>query len=511
MKYGTLEQLNYAWGAVFWNQTYSAWEQVHLTRPTPSDSANPHQALDEKRFISDNVISFAKIQADIIRETSPNHWVTTNGVFGHLDSHRLTDELLDFISYDSYPLFAAGNNPSAEVNPLQDRGWSKSLSNVRSISPHFCVMEQQSGPGGWVNRIELPSPRPGQMRLWAYQSIAHGADILLFFRWRTATVGTEIYWHGINDYHNQPNRRVAEATRIGHELANVGKHIVGSSFVAEVALIRDYDNEWDGELDSWHGPMEQHSLSGWFKALQHRHIPLNILNMTPQTALEELIQYKLLVYPHPTILSDECAKLLEAYVEQGGQIVFGCRTGYKNIHGHCNMRVFPGPVADLCGITVEDFTLIKGAYQAPPLRWLDQEVASAVTADLFNDIIHVESPSVEVIAEYAAEYYVGKPALTVNKFGQGSAWYYGASFNDQVAAEIITRIGLVSCIEAICTVPLQVETVIRQSVDERLIFFLNYSNKPEKIDFKQDVFELLTGETLRGIVEIEAFGVMLVR
>src|SRR5665647_39548 len=360
MKYGTLEQLNYAWGAVFWNQTYSAWEQVHLTRPTPSDSANPHQALDEKRFISDNVISFAKIQADIIRETSPNHWVTTNGVFGHLDSHRLTDELLDFISYDSYPLFAAGNNPSAEVNPLQDRGWSKSLSNVRSISPHFCVMEQQSGPGGWVNRIELPSPRPGQMRLWAYQSIAHGADMLLFFRWRTATVGTEIYWHGINDYHNQPNRRVAEATRIGQELANVGKHIVGSSFVAEVALIRDYDNEWDGELDSWHGPMEQHSLSGWFKALQHRHIPLNILNMTPLTALEELIQYKMLVYPHPTIISDECAKLLEAYVEQGGQIVFGCRTGYKNIHGHCNMRVFPGPVADLCGITVEDFTLIKG-------------------------------------------------------------------------------------------------------------------------------------------------------
>lgn len=95
--------------------------------------------------------------------------------------------------------------------PLLDRKWGLSLSNVRGMSPNFCVMEQQSGPGGWVNRMEMPSPRPGQMRLWTYQSIAHGADMILYFRWRTATFGTEMYWHGINDYHNQPNRRVAEA------------------------------------------------------------------------------------------------------------------------------------------------------------------------------------------------------------------------------------------------------------------------------------------------------------
>ncbi|MCW5928855.1 MAG: beta-galactosidase [Chitinophagaceae bacterium] len=40
---------------------------------------SPHQALDEKRFISDNAIPFAKLQADIIRDQAPRHWVTTNG------------------------------------------------------------------------------------------------------------------------------------------------------------------------------------------------------------------------------------------------------------------------------------------------------------------------------------------------------------------------------------------------------------------------------------------------
>ena len=102
------------------------------------------------------------------------------------------------------------------------RSWTASHSNqltkVRSISPNFCIMEQQSGPGGWVKPFAQSSPKPGQMRLWTYQSVAHGADMLLFFRWRTATFGTEIYWHGINDYHNQPNRRVAEAEIISREL-----------------------------------------------------------------------------------------------------------------------------------------------------------------------------------------------------------------------------------------------------------------------------------------------------
>jgi beta-galactosidase len=149
-KYKSLDKLNHAWGTVFWNQTYSAWEQVFLTRPTPSGSPNPHQALDEIRFISDNAISFAKLQADILRDLAPTHWVTTNGLFGHLDNHRMTNELLDFISYDSYPAFSFLET-AEEENPLLDRKWSLGLSNVRSISPHFCVMEQQSGPGGWTN------------------------------------------------------------------------------------------------------------------------------------------------------------------------------------------------------------------------------------------------------------------------------------------------------------------------------------------------------------------------
>lgn len=346
-KYGTLDKLNEAWGTVFWSQTYSAWEQVFLPRPTPADhQPNPHQALDEKRFISDNTISYAKVQGDILRKVAPNHWVTTNGLFGHLDSHRMNDELLDFFSYDSYPQFSTIFYDKNEVNPLADRGWSQTLGAVRSISPNFAIMEQQSGPGGWVNRMDMPSPKPGQMRLWTYQSIAHGANMVLYFRWRTATVGNEIYWHGINDYHNQPNRRVREAGQIGAELAGAGDRIANTQFKAEIALLRDYDNEWDGEYDVWHGPFTWQSGKAWFKALNYRHIPSDMLYVRSGTTIEDLKRYKVLVYPHPAIMRDETAELLEQYVREGGIIIFGCRTGYKNEHGHAYMRPFLAPLLD---------------------------------------------------------------------------------------------------------------------------------------------------------------------
>ena len=86
------------------------------------------------------------------------------------------------------------------MKDLNDRHWSKNLTEVRSICPHFGIMEQQSGAGGWTTRMEGPAPRPGQLTLWAMQSVAHGADYISFFRWRTCTFSTEMYWHGILDY-----------------------------------------------------------------------------------------------------------------------------------------------------------------------------------------------------------------------------------------------------------------------------------------------------------------------
>jgi beta-galactosidase len=510
-KYGTLDALNRAWGAVFWSQTYTDWPQVKLSGPTPSDSPNPHQALDEKRFFSDSAISFASLQADILHELAPNQWITTNGIFGHLDSHQLTEEVLDFISYDSYPNFSTifgSMLPGLGSLPLQDRYWSWLLSVTRSISPHFCVMEQQSGPGGWTNRIAQPSPKPGQMRLWTYQSIAHGADMVLYFRWRTATMGTEIYWHGINDYHNRPNRRVAEAAQIGRELQTLGRRVVTTQTTAQVALVRDYDNEWDGELDIWHGPYTQQSVQAWFTALQYQHIPVDAMYLRSTTTLDDLATYRVLVYPHPAIMTDATAALLTEYVRQGGTVVFGARTGYKDTTGQCYMRPFPGPVAELCGVTVVDFTRIGPNERAPAVRWRDVEGPS-IAAETFNDILQVEAPDAEVLAEYTGAYYAGAPALVRHPVGNGSAYYYGAVFNVDAATALIKQLGLSSPVGDWSDLPRPVELCVRESADgkEQLIFLLNYSDEAQTITVHQAATDVLSGQQVQGSVVLAPFDV----
>lgn len=509
-KYGTLENLNQAWGTVFWNQTYTSWEQVYLTRPMVNQSPNPHLALDEKRFISANTIAFAKLQADIIRELAPRHWITTNGTFGHLDSHELTDSVLDFFSYDSYPQFST-LSADEEEHPLRDRAWSMNLSNVRSISPNFCVMEQQSGPGGWVDRIGMGTPKPGQIRLWSYQSVLHGTDLLVYFRWRTATFGTEIYWHGINDYHNRPNRRVKEVAQVGREFEQMGSIIAGTTYAADVAIMQDYDNTWDGELDTWHGPLQWQSRRAWFKQLQYRHIPVDVITLRSSTTLEDLAKYKLIVYPHPAIMTDETAGLLRAYVEQGGKLFFGARTGYKNPNGHCYMRPFPGPAAELCGITVEDFTLIKGTIRPAELEWengVGQTSGGTQTVG-FNEVLKIEHADTEVIARYSTEYYAGEPALTRRNVGSGQVWYYGAAYSESVVDVLINEAGLKPPVQDWLELPAEVELGIRAVGDRSFIFLLNYAEKPAHLRLKKAAYDLLTGTDLGVETELAPYGVMI--
>lgn len=507
-RYGSLDALNEAWGTVFWNQSYSDWEQVHLPRLTPAGSVNPHQALDEKRFISDNAISFARVQADILRKLAPKQWITTNGMFGHLDNHAMTDELLDFYSYDSYPNFATIWNDADREDPLLDRISSSHLAKVRSISPNFCIMEQQSGPGGWVNRMAQPSPKPGQMRLWTYQSIAHGADMLLYFRWRTATFGTEIYWHGINDYHNRPNRRVAEAATIGEELGRIGEVVAGSRYAANVAILRDYDNEWDGELDAWHGPLTKESEYNWCKALQLGHIPFDYLQLRSRTSLEDLVRYQVLIYPHAAILTEETADLLKRYAAGGGKVIFGARTGYKDRRGHCRMAPFPGPVAELCGVTVEDFTLIANDALAPSVRWMDGGGEAGTRASLFNDIVRPESDRVKTLAVYDGDYYAGKPALTCHPYGNGEAYYYGAAFSRDVADALIRRLGLQPASAGWAELPAEVEVAVRANGDRRIAFLLNYSDRPVQARLLREAEDLLEGKRLAAEgLDIAPYGV----
>ena len=496
-KFGTLDKFNDAIGAAFWNQTYTDWDEVHLPRRTNSGRmGNPHIGLLEKHFISDTVISFFKLQADIIRRYTDAP-VTTNGLFRHIDYQRLVDEALDFITYDNYPNFAYERRLDvSRQNGMRDRNSSYNLSRARGISPIFGIMEQQSGPSGWNFRMEQPAPKPGQVRLWTLQAIAHGADFVSYFRWRTCTFGNEIYWHGLHDYCNKPNRRTRELEKTYKDIGLL-QPVCGKEYIAEAALLKDYDNEWDAEEDVWHSSVDEISYDGWFRAFQKKHIPYDLVYINDKTELNELLKYKVVVYPHPTIFTKERAALLEAYAEQGGTVIFGCRTGYKDLTGKCRMIPMPGFAAELCGTEVEEFTFLSPYDKGQYVNIGEKRVS----APCFNDVLQITDGM--QLGVFESNYYAGKPALSVKETGKGKVYYFGAAFAEDTANAFIELINIRTPmgLDELIDIPESVELAIRGEY----IFLLNYGEDRIEMNCSAGFKDMISGETYSDKIIIEGY------
>ncbi len=501
-KYGTLEKLNEAWGTVFWNQTYTAWEQVHVPRKTISDSTNPHEVLDYTRFISESARSFCKMQSDILRPfLKKDDFITTNGLFGHLDNHRMTEESLDFYTYDSYPNFAFGLDGYRAEDRLKDRWWSRHLSEVRSVSPAFGIMEQQSGANGWNTRMEAPVPRPGQMTLWTMQSVAHGADYISYFRWRTATMGTEIYWHGILDYSGRENRRLREIREI-HEKMKRLSPVAGKGYRARVALVKDYDNVWDAELDRWHGRVARQSEDALVTAAQMTHTPMDTVYLD-HTSREELGRYSLLFAPHLSIMTPERAALLKDYTEAGGTVVFGCRSAYKQITGQCVMDRLPGLLSGLCGADIPEYTFIPPDEEPVTIRWGEDEIKASV---FMEQVENTEGGIREAV--YTSSGFSGCGALVSRAAGKGRAWYYGTAFNEASARLFLEKLGAAEPRRKDLELPEECELAVRGDEKEEYAFVLNYQKTPVTVGIRRPMKDLLSGKTLEGKCEMPPYGVL---
>lgn len=530
-RYNTLEELNRAWGTVFWNQTYTDWQEVHVPRRTNTDSPNPHLKLDYYRFISDSVCRFAKMQADILRKyLKPGDFITTNGMFGNIDYQRMERESLDVLMYDSYPNFGYALDGYNGEDPMKDRWWSRNLAEVRAVSPSFGIMEQQSGANGWNTRMEAPSPRPGQIALWTMQSIGHGADYISYFRWRTATFGTEIYWHGILDYSGRENRRLREIGQICEKVGRM-QELAGSKYEAKVGILRDYDNIWDAQLDRWHGRVESASQNGLFTAMQLAHVPFDYVYMEGLADGESLKKYDLLFYPHASILTKERMDILEEYVAAGGRLVMGCRTGYKDRNGQCVMEHLPGLAARLTGTDVLEYSFVAPDEGRVMADWEGTKIEAAVFNDLLaplpkaaeNDAAFPEGGlaggaesaaagedgglSAETLAVYADSYYAGTPALIRNRFGKGEAYYFGGAFAPDTAKVFLEKLGAAEPYGDMLCLPQGCELAVRSRDGIRWFFVLNFLPRPALIELKTEMRELWTGRSLRGVQELEAYGV----
>ncbi len=269
-KYTHIETLNFAWGTVFWGQTYDSFSQITSPHQTVTES-NPALSFDWRLFSSDAVVDFNREQVAIIREQSPQSWITHNfmGFFTQFDHHKVSQDL-DVVGYDNYPI---GFTQDFFLTEPEKKMWfdtghpdiaSFHYDLYRGMKPNrrWAVLEQQPGPVNWATWN--PIPKDGMVRLWTWQALAHGAELVSYFRWRQNPQAQEQMHAGLLMPNSEEAQGAKEVRQVHRELMQLslldqltgvtkhGENNHGNSNqnnnLPSIALVFDYATQWMAEI-----------------------------------------------------------------------------------------------------------------------------------------------------------------------------------------------------------------------------------------------------------------------
>jgi beta-galactosidase len=493
-RYGTVENLNKHWGTIVWSQTLDGFDKVDFVMNAPcydtdevSHGYNPARNLDFLRFSSDSVAEFQGLQVKAIRArcTQP---VTHNfmGHFPDIDYFNLANEL-DFVSLDNYPNSMWGGSW---------QGTAMALDLTRGLKGKpFWVMEQQSGPAGW-SRIG-DAPKPGQLRLWTWQAVAHGAQAVLYFAWRGCPIGPEQFWYGILDHDNIPRRRYFELRQTGAELRQISGLLTEARAVPQIAIVKSYDCLWSFANQ----PMTQ----GFdYTALLQSYYDGAIasgFNVDVVSAEADLSAYSLVLLPAYSLLPEAFAQRLGDYVQQGGTLLITFHTGIRNMDNSMSALTKPGLLAKAAGVVVEEFDSMNfGRTVGVKTRWGEG------VAHLWCDVLKLTTA--ESAAEYASEFYCGEPAVAVNRYGQGRVYTVGCDLDGASMKALLAAVAAeAGAVPAVQGLPEGVEARQLRTAEGPLVILLNHTGGNSAVPLEGRWVDRFTGVPVAQWVELEPYGV----
>ena len=400
LRYVTIQALNETWGNVFWSQEYNDFEQIDPPVGTVTE-ANPTHRLDYQRFASDEVISFNRIQVEILRNKSPGRDILHNfmGFFTGFDHHRLSKDL-DVAAWDSYPLGATQN---FFLNEKEKQLWAETGHPDVPAFHHdlyrgmcggrWWVMEQQPGPVNWAHWN--PAPAEGMVRLWTWQAFAHGAEVVSYFRWRQAPFAQEQMHAGLQ----RPDRIVdqggLEARQVDEDLRGLGPHVFAGNpkHHADVALVFDYQSIWMSAIQPQGADFNAVELC--FRAYSAlRHIGLNVDVVSPES---DFTHYSMIVLPVQMRNDEALAAKLQS---TGARLVFGPRSGSKSEDFHIPSQLPPGAFNVLTGVRVT-----RVSSWPPGITWAISLGGRLVAANRWREDIECDADDV------VGRFQDGKPAI----------------------------------------------------------------------------------------------------
>lgn len=498
-RYGTLDNLNRAWNTRFWGHTFYDWDEVVVPNELSEEWGGNRTnfqgiSLDYRRFQSQSLLEAYKLEYDEIKKHTPNIPITTNlmGFYPELDYFEWA-KYLDVVSWDNYPSLDTPVSHTAMTHDL--------MRGLKSGQP-FMLMEQTPSQQNWQAYNSLK--RPGVMRLWSYQAVARGADTVLFFQLRRSIGACEKYHGAVIEHVGHEHTRVfRECAELGQELSQLSDKILDARTEARVAIIYDWENRWATDLSS--GPTVAldyvNEVHKYYDALFKLNIEADMVSVE-----ENLSKYDIVIAPVMYMVKPGFAQRVEQFVSNGGTFVTTFFSGIVNENDLVTVGGYPGELRQVLGIWAEEIdALFPDQKNQMVMKSPWGELEGQFDCGLLCDLIHSEGA--EVLAQYGSDFYKGMPVLTVNKFGQGQAYYVASSPEASFLEGFMSNLCEEKGIKSLLPPTAGVEVARRVKNGMSYLFVLNHNAEAAEVEVGSEKLDLLTGERVTGTLTVQGRGV----
>ena len=492
-KYGTIEELNRQWGLVFWSLEISSWGQVWVPSRSNHFPHNPGLLQDYRRFTSATTESFVREQTAIFKRLAPRQQVTTNlqSITRYHTNYYRMARSLDVVSVNFYP-------------PLSYN--TVDLDIVRGMkSSNFWVVEQKSGTpenkvrtAGHVHtHVGFLNPEPGETRMWTFESVAHGADAVLYFRWRPSPFGAEQLHRGILNHDATTNRVSEEIGRTGEELGRLESAIEGTRVENEVALLLSYESRWALDYFCPHPDLKYRDTFLLFHTeLERQHIGVDVAS--PH---QPLGAYRVVIAPLLYLADPPAIQNLVSYVRGGGTLVLTFRSCAKDENSNLFPSGLPPEISEMLGVEIEE----SQALAPEKSGTLVMDDGAAYPLSLWIDLLRLRGA--RPLGRYGSGWYRHKPAVTVSQGGRGCAYYVGTAPGPAFYASFLAAVMRTAGVQPLLAAPRAVHVFRRTDGSRDVLFLINPSTESQSVDLPLEHVDLLERQAVTGAVTLEPYGV----
>ena len=417
-KYATLDRLNEAWNSAFWSHIYSDWSQIES--PAPHGEGAMHGlVLDWKRFVTSRTLDFYRMERDAVRELMPEAKFTVNMMyrFDGLDYAKFAPDL-DIISWDDYPTWHKAGESDEDIC-LKSAMMHDFFYSLKGKP--FWMMESSPSMTNWqpVSKVK----KPGVQMLSGLNAVAHGADAVMYFQWRQSRGAVEKFHGAVVGHDGREDSRVfCETAELGKALEQLAQ-LAGVPREREAAIVHDQESKW--AMEGSQGPRNI-GLGYWDEVMLHyRALQKNAVTVDFIGQDGDLSGYKLIVCPMLYMLREDFAEKLRGFVAKGGTLVLTYWSGVADETDLCRLGDTPFGLTDVLGLRRLE---IDGMYEGEKRRCVS--AVAGERAEAYGSVLCevAKSETAKPILVYAEDFFKGAPAVCVNRYGRGRAYYLATRF-----------------------------------------------------------------------------------